>query len=206
MPTVSTTKAGAFRIAIEANKEAMAYFSQADQNRMIRTASHAGAQQFVDRDLFRRFSRWAIGALGHFVSTKWARAKQRMGGVDLPFVGLTPLGGGPPTPRSQAHNAEKMNAAIARGARATAVAKRGDATATVLLPFGHAVQPQTAQRFATMHPSEVNSMAEEQARVLASILSGASPEQAGKRQLVGAMSPIGVAPRASGKPTSRGAR
>jgi len=204
MPRVADSKNGAFRVAIEANREAMVLFSKSDQNRMLRTASLSGAELFVDRDLFRRFSRWAIGALGAFTSAKWRKYKTLRGGVDVPFVGLTPIGGGPPAPNWKQQNGEKMNVAIRRGARATAVAKNTDATATIRLPFGHALRPETAKRFATLTTKELREIGEEQARVLAAILNGAPPANAKhKRTLAGAASVIAVNPRPAGRAQQR---
>ncbi len=199
---------------IDANKEALAYFSQSDQNRIVRTTFQAAGDFWIKAWLPMRFSTYAY-SLGYYVSRAWRATKQKILGQAIPFLGFTPEGGGlgKPPPKKRfvttplQANGEKMITAAMRGARAVGFAygKGGDARVDILIPIGHPVQPNTIRAFTTVPQNEVATMAGAGARTMASLLDGAQPRNFGRegapsRTLLGAQLPLrrlGVQPRAS---------
>lgn len=205
---------GTIGYSIEVNQAGLAYFSKAHQNAIVRTTYKAAGDFWINAWLFKRFSTYAY-SLGYYASRAWQALKKSALGHAIPFVGFTPIGGGPGKPipskrrtrRPVQINGEKMMEA-ANGARSVGYAygKSGSARVEILIPIGHPVQPNAIQAFTTVPEVEVASMAGAAMRTMTSLLDGAQPiadakQGAPSRTIQGANSPvrsIGVTPRKLG--------
>lgn len=174
--------AGKVKWAIHAHDDELAQFSASEQNTAIRTALLAGGELFIDTYVMMRFSDYAR-KLGYGIASNWLSVKLQALGKAIPFVGLTPPGGGRSGGGHKATNPEKMIVAVMRGTRATATATSSDGgrhTISILIPFGHPLRPSDADIFTTVLPAEIDAVAERVRTVLEDILDKAEPTDDGK--------------------------
>ncbi len=185
---VSTQQVGPVRATIVAYGGALALFSAKERNDIVRGALLAGGQYWLGAFLPKRFSVYAF-TLGYRVSEKWRRTKQWQLGAAVPFVGGTPPGGGPRMPSWKGKNGEKMITAALSGATASATATAGNSKIVWLIPFGHAVRPETSEAFRMIPTWEVERIAEHVSESLGAYFAGAGLVGA-QTSLVGAASSI----------------
>lgn len=167
---VSDRKHGPLRVVIEAHGGALALYSKQNRSKVIKRGMREAGMMWVHKWLFLRFTRYAY-KLGYYVSNKWKARKVREGGSDMPYVGLTPTGGGPPVPSWKTHNGAKMIDAV-RGARVTAGGSDGNERINILVPYGHPIQTEKAKPFRTVAANEIEDMADVLSRRIANEIAG----------------------------------
>lgn len=208
MPIIFDEKKGPIRVVLEANGGALVLFRARERNLAVRTSLQSGGDFWLVNFLPMRFSKYAAQALGYRVSQKWEKAKMRWLGEAIPFVGFTPVNGGNPPTWSEGNNTAKMRDVALSQARAEAIATSKTQRISLFIPFGHPVQSQTSVYFRIMPAWEVQAIAREVARTLASIIaSGVTvTSKKGKfapRTLVGASTPMSARPTAGAAHRSR---
>jgi hypothetical protein len=124
--------------------------------------------------MMRRFSNYAM-ILGHRNSGKWKNYKKRVLGVEaVPFIGLTPSGGGPAAPNWSQVNGAKMKDAVL-GARVQSVGIGGRESITIRIPYGHPILPDASRAFRKIPQREIDGIAREVGAELALIIGSATP-------------------------------
>lgn len=165
---------GPIRARLEAEGMALALFDPKFRNDVVRLAMKAGGDFWVNVFLPKRFSQYAF-SMGYRVSSRWRKYKEFQGGVAVPFVGLSPPGGGPIAPKWKRTNPEKMITAALGGARASATATANRARIVVSIPYGHAIQPETSDMFRFVPSWEMERVAQVVGKSLQDLLDGLLP-------------------------------
>lgn len=168
---VHQSKQGPFRVVIEAYGGALNLFSPAHRSKVIKRAFREAGNVWLFKWMPKRFTNYAF-MLGYRVSNKWKAIKIRYGGASIPFIGLTPSGGGRKDGPWWQRSGEKM-ATAARNGRVTASGSSGQEVLKILVPYGHPIQTEKAKVFRTVHQIELEDMAQVFARRLASEIEGA---------------------------------
>jgi len=196
-------KRGPIRVVIEAQRGALVLFTAKDRNTAIRASLQSGGEYWRAGFLPMRFSSYAANALGYRVSQKWEKAKQRYLGEAIPFVGFGPSNGGNPPTWSRGDNTVAMRDVALAQSRVEATATASRQRILIFIPFGHPVQDQTSVYFRVMPTFEVEAIAREVARTLASIISSGVMSTAkgarAPRTLTGASTPVASRPSAGGR-------
>lgn len=167
---VSSVQRGPIRTTFEVFGGALALFSRAERNRAKRLAGGRGGRYWLSVWMPRRFSGYAF-LLGYRVSGRWLATKRRNGAGAVPFVGLTPSGGGPVAPGYKQVNGAKMADAIAGSSVSTS--SDGERI-TIKVPYGHPIQTDKAEAFRRIPAHEVEAIAAEIGDELGRIISGAT--------------------------------
>ncbi len=166
---------GPIQAAIHAEGAALALFKTKHANNLVRLSLTAGGRAWIEIFLPKRFSAYA-NSIGYRVSQKWREIKERAtGSAAIPFLGLTPPGGGPVAPRWTQRNGAKMMPTAIRGARAAATATSANARVVITIPYGHAVQAETSAMFRNVPSWEVDRVAEIVGAHLQNLLDGLLP-------------------------------
>lgn len=118
-----------------------------------------------------RFTNYAF-MIGYRVSNKWRTLKSRYLTAVLPFVGMTPSGGGNMDGPWWQRNKAKMADAVSKG-RVSVSGNGGNETAVIRIPYGHPIQTDKAKVFRTISPNEMEDLAGVLATRLANEISGA---------------------------------
>ncbi len=148
-----------------------------------------------------RFSNYAYG-LGYRVTEQWKKFKRRiLGGNAMPFVGVTPVGGGAAVASrggkifksKTVRNGEKMATAIEKGAnvRVRGTSQGGDIH--VAIPYGHPLNAQTSAALRKLPQREMDAVVNEVARQLAAMVATAQPvarSRKGRLTILGVSSSI----------------
>ena len=160
-----------------------ALMSASERKAIIHASLREGGLLWMTKYIPQRFSNYAYG-LGYRVTEKWKKFKRRMlgGGAAVPFIGVTPPGGGSTIVRKGKHmfkgnkrNAEKMAVAVQRGSN---VQVRGTSTGGdihVAIPYGHPLESGTAQALRKLPSAEIQAVVDEVARQMASLIKTAQP-------------------------------
>jgi hypothetical protein len=166
------SKPGAIRAYLAANADELSEFTPANANAMIRSALIVAGETWAVAFLGRRFSSYAF-KLGYRVRGNWSKGKAKRMGKAIPFVGFTPPGGGAASPAGKPRNPQKMITAVQQGTRITATATANRHQIVILIPFGHAVRPETADAFLKTPPWELARISDAAVRAIASAMAGA---------------------------------
>jgi hypothetical protein len=168
---ISDQKTGPFRVVLEAQGGALALFSPQHRTTVMRRIMKRTGNHFLFKWIPARFSGYAY-KLGYRVSNKWRRLKERMLTGVVPYVGMTPSGGGNPGGPWWQRNKAKMVDAVQKG-RVSATGSGTDVAAVIRIPYGHPIQTDKAAIFRTIAPNEIEDMAGVFAQALASEIAGA---------------------------------
>lgn len=171
---VYQVKQGPIRAKLMAEGGALALFDPKQRNTIVRIAMKAGGDFWVGTFLPKRFSQYAV-SIGYRVSSRWRKYKEFQTGVAVPFVGLTPPGGGPRAPKWKNTNPQKMITAALAGSKATATATGNNARINISIPYGHAVLPETSEMFRTVPSWEMDRIADVVGARLQDLLDGLLP-------------------------------
>lgn len=176
--------------------------STAERKRIIHTALLEGGRAWALRYIPLRFSNYAY-QLGYRVTDQWKKFKRRMiGGSALPYIGVTPPGGGATVVRTKKgkifrsksrRNPEKMATAVERGTNIKVKGTSAGADIHVAIPYGHALNPQTAAALRKLPQKEVDLVIQEAAKQLAHLIGSAQAKprsRKGKLTIRGASSSI----------------
>ncbi len=155
--------------------------SPGDRKTIIHTALREGGNLWMVRYIPKRFTQYAYG-LGYRVTEAWKKFKRRMlnGGAALPYIGVTPPGGGQVIIKKgkrifkgKARNFEKMAVAVQRGAnvRVRGTSEGGDIH--IAIPYGHPLNAMHAEALRKLPPAETQAVVDEVARQLASLVNTA---------------------------------
>jgi hypothetical protein len=167
---IHQAKHGPMRVVVEAHGGALALFSPAHRAKVIKRGLRESGMMWLYKWMPLRFTKYAY-KLGYYVSNKWKARKLREGGSDMPYVGLTPSGGGPPVPSWNARNGAKMADAV-RAGRVTASGKDGAERLNILVPYGHPIQSEKSVPFRTIPANEMEDMAAVLSRRIANEIAG----------------------------------
>lgn len=182
-----------------------ALVSTADRKRAIHTALKEAGLAWLVKYVPRRFSNYAYG-LGYRVTEKWKKFKRRIlnGGVAVPYIGVTPPGGGTNVVKKGKHifksnkrNAEKMAVAIERGSNVKIRGTSQGGDIHIAIPYGHPIQKMHAAALRKLPHHETQAVVDEFAKQLAAIVATAQPipgSRKGKLKIPNA----GVRPRSVG--------
>jgi hypothetical protein len=162
---------GPVRAQLIAAGPALALFRDSERNAFVRFALTAGGAFWLDVFLPKRFSDYST-SFGYRVSRKWRDLKIALTGVAVPFVGLTPSGGGPVAPRWKQENGAKMVDVALADSRARATATGNSAAIIITIPYGHPVQADTSDMFRTLPSWEVDRIADVVGQTLQRLLDG----------------------------------
>jgi hypothetical protein len=175
--------------------------STSERKTMIHTALRYGGLLWMVSYIPRRFTNYAYG-LGYRVTDGWKKFKRRIlgGGNSLPFIGVTPPGGGTSVVKKgkqifkgKRRNAEKMAVAVQRGSNVQVKGTSQGGDIHVAMPLGHPLNKQTADAYGKLPPAETQAVVDEVAKQLASLIQTARPvagSRAGKLTIRGANSSI----------------
>ncbi|MBA3588517.1 hypothetical protein [Methylibium sp.] len=207
MRTIASTTAGPIRTVIQAKTMSLLSFLPAERNLILRTVMQAAGDFWIRTFLPKRFTPYAR-RLGYSVGRKWQTSKERQtAGPVLPFVGLTPAGGGPPAPGWSQRNGEKMIVAAMRGATAKGMSKGLNKQSVIIrIPFGHAVRAETSATFRFIPSWEMARLAEIISKTLADIIGSARLRPSARPGRVAAQfsrTIIGASSRNIGAPSQR---
>jgi hypothetical protein len=156
----------------------------------------------------RRFSNYAY-SLGYRVTEQWKKFKRRMlrgTGAAIPYIGLTPPGGGTNIVKKgrqifkgNSRNAEKMAVAIERGARVNIKGTSTGADIHIPIPYGHPIQAMHSAALRKLPAHETQAVVDEAARQLAHFMQFAQPVPGSrKKKLTIRGATQGVRPRSTG--------
>lgn len=173
MANVMQSTAGPIRTVLDAQGGALALFLPNDRSKIIKRGMREMGNMWLFKWMPLRFTAYAY-KLGYRRTRKWANKKQNAGGKDIPFVGMTPIGGGPAFPTWKQINGEKMQVAAVKFGRVTASGSGGAEMVTIKVPYGHAILPGHSEVFKFIPPNEMEDMAIVLARRIANEIAGAA--------------------------------
>lgn len=157
----------------------------AERKVVIQSALREGGDWFIAERIPLRFTDW-VYRNGYRVTEKWKAEKRRVlsGGRALPYIGITPPGGGDAGSLfAKVMNVEKMAVAMQRGCRAkiTGTSKGGDII--IKTPYGHPIITPLAEVFKTVAPEEYQMVARVVKRAFDDFLSEAKAKGGRSKKL-----------------------
>jgi hypothetical protein len=169
---VHAVKKGPLRVAIEANEGALALFSDKERAKIVRRGMERAGWTWAKKWMPLRFTRYAF-KLGYRVSARWVRYKMFKLGEAIPFVGMTPPGGGDMSGHWTQRNKAKMIVQALGRVKVTAKGGKGQEEVTIRVPYGHAIQTQHSKWFKTVTDQEAEDMARALSKRVADEMNGA---------------------------------
>jgi hypothetical protein len=168
---VHSAKQGPLRVVIEAHGGALMLFSPKHRTVVMRRAMRQLGNHWLHKWVPMRLSNYAF-MLGYRVSGKWRTIKARYLTGVVPFIGMTPPGGGSADGPWWQRNKAKMADAITKG-RVSVSGRDGNETAIIRIPYGHPIQTEKAKVFRTIAPNEMADLAVVLSKRIANEISGA---------------------------------
>lgn len=156
-------KQGPIRVTIEANRKALAIFSQKEQNKIVRQSMGQVGNMWISIFLPKRFTDYARRFLRYNPRAAWEKAKQIMADKRVLTKNGYSVVGPQPTPLVLTG---VMRAAALGGARGVPKATKSKAYVAIKIPLGHAVRKETSSVIGFIPPHEKTRIAEEFKRSL----------------------------------------
>lgn len=163
---------GPIRTALRLNGMGTALFgdrSQHEQNLLVRVSLMRGGNMWIKVFLPMRFTDYAR-KLGYRASTYWEAYKQQLLGAVVPLIGI---GGDYAKGKGEGSWPPGfMRDTATKGASIKASVTSTKAVIRIKIPFGHPVQPRTANIVTKVPPWELTRIAEDVGKALRNLLHG----------------------------------